>query len=88
MSRNLTLARYIFKKSQKNRSPAFCKCSHKNADLCVCGENDSQILDWRWDNGDSSDVSNLVIDGQSVTFHPLFSQGTVQVVELKAVILI
>lgn len=86
MSRNLTLARYIFKKSQKNRSTAFCKCSHKNADLCACGETDSVILNWNWRDEEGSDVSKLVIDGQNVTFHPLFSQGTVDFVELKVLI--
>lgn len=74
MSRNLTLARYIFKKSQKNRSPAFCKCPQENAEQCVCGEDDSRTLIWRW-NDEDSDVSKLVIDGQNVTFHPIFSQG-------------
>lgn len=80
MSRNLSLARYIYKKSLRNRSTAFCKCNQENAELCVCGENDSRILNWKWDNENSSDAPTLVIDGQNVTFHPIFSQGTVSVI--------
>lgn len=79
MSRNLLLARYIYKKSQKNRSAAFCKCNQEDADHCVCGENDSNILNWNWHDEDNADVSKLVIDGQNVTFHPTFSQGTAAV---------
>lgn len=77
MSRNLSLARYIYKKSQKNRSIAFCKCSQEDAELCICGENDSCSLNWKWLEENSTEDSKLLIDGQNVTFHPIFSQGTV-----------
>ncbi|KAJ6647202.1 SPRY domain-containing SOCS box protein 3 [Pseudolycoriella hygida] len=72
MSRNLALARQIYKKSQRNRSRAFCKCNQENSDLCVCGEDDSNILEWKW----CGDNSSVVIDGQNVIFHPVYSQGT------------
>lgn len=76
MSRNLTLLRHIYKKAQKNRSVAFCKCNQENADQCVCGEIDSKIFHWKWNNEDFPEATNIVIDGQNVTFHPIFSQGT------------
>ncbi len=75
MSRNLMLARYIYKKSQKNRSSAFCKCSQAKPEFCTCGENDSHTLNWKWLSIDGCDVSNLLIDGPNVIFHPIFSQG-------------
>ncbi|XP_037041704.1 SPRY domain-containing SOCS box protein 3 isoform X2 [Bradysia coprophila] len=78
MSRNLQLARHIYKKSQNNRSPAFCKCSQAVAELCECGEKDSRSLDWLW-HIESDEVSNLLIYGQTVVFHPTFSQGTAAV---------
>lgn len=70
------LARYIYKKSQKNRSTAFCKCTIENAENaeCHCGENDSGF-NWKWHDENFSDVSNLMIEGQNVIFHPTFSQG-------------
>lgn len=74
-SRNLRLARYIYTKSQNNRSPAFCPCSPMNPDLCVCGENDSRTLHWQWNIEYFADASNLLIDGRNVMFHPIFSQG-------------
>lgn len=78
MSRNLMLARYIYKKSQKNRSAAFCKCTPENVELCHCGENNSG-LDWIWNDENCSDVSNLLVEGQNVMFHPTFSQGMIPV---------
>ncbi|KAG4070369.1 hypothetical protein HA402_006511 [Bradysia odoriphaga] len=78
MSRNLQLARHIYKKSQNNRSPAFCKCSQAVAELCECGEKDSRSLDWTW-YIESDEVSNLSFHGQTIVFHPTFSQGTAAV---------
>lgn len=81
MSRNLSLARYIFKKSQRNRSEAFCKCVQETdllgniiATHCDCGENVSNILNWTWKNDE--DLPEVKIEGNIVTFHPIYSQGT------------
>jgi len=79
MSRNLTLARYIYKKSQKNRSAAFCKCTftQEMANQCVCGESDSTDLDWKWnDENLENPFPRIIMDGRNVTFHPIYSQGT------------
>lgn len=76
MSRNLRLARSIYKKSQKNRSVAFCTCKPEIGDQCICGENVSSSLNWTWNRENITEDSKILIEEQNVLFHPIFSQGS------------
>lgn len=89
MSQKLAAARYIFKKSQRSRSVAYCKCAQEAdflgnvvLDNCVCGEDESSTLNWQWNN--EVPVPEIKIEENNVTFHPIYSQGTACVKGNKA----
>lgn len=58
---------------------SYCECwsfesSIKEKALCKCGEADSGEQEWTWEETPYS--TTKVRDGVSVTFHPVYSQGT------------
>jgi SPRY domain-containing SOCS box protein 3 len=79
MSKNLMLARHIYKKAQSNISEPFCKCTQETANQCVCGENDSNICTWEWrddNNENRKHCQRIIFDRRNIIFHPIYSQGT------------
>lgn len=78
------------KMNDSEEAPPFCKCMRKIVDRrlstikimedgCECGESEG-TLEWGWNtnrkNDDGTERDDVVIDGQQVTFHPVYSQGT------------
>lgn len=61
---------------------SYCDCwsyqnsGKKQTSLCKCGDNDSEELEWKWDAPDYPTTTKVGDGGVSVTFHPVYSQGT------------
>lgn len=43
-------------------------------DTCRCGEDTCQTIDWSWDR--QTVQPQTIINGHTISFHPIFSQGT------------